>query len=187
MQRGVMAAMFSVGVVTLAGCGPSISTDYNRGVSFSQVRTYALVTPSDSASHQLIDERVRRAVIAQLTDKGLTKADRQNADVLVGYGVVDHTRQEVYQNGWGWGPRWGWRYYRWGVPWPTAFSEAVINSYTDGSVVLCMIDAKTHKLIWKSEASDVLQLPVGDPAGADKAINKAVADIFKRFPPSSTA
>jgi hypothetical protein len=187
MQRGVHAAVFSVGLATLAACASNISTDYNPNVGFSEVRSFALVTPLDSGSHQLVDERVRTAVAAQLTAKGLTETRREEADVLVGYGVVDHTRKEVYRTGWGWGPEWGWRYFRWGVPWAMDTRADIINTYTDGSVVISMVDAKTHRMIWQSEAADVLSLPVHDPKRADKDINKAVANILEKFPPRTSA
>jgi hypothetical protein len=187
MQRGLQAAVLSVGLATLAACAGNIATDYNPNVGFSQLRTFALVTPRDSASHQLVDDRLGAAVAAQLTAKGMTETSRDEADVLVGYGVVDHTRKEIYRTGWGWGPAWGWRYYRWGVPWPADYREDIINTYTDGSVVISMVDAKTHRMIWRSEAADVLSLPVQDPKGADKDINRAVANILKKFPPRTSA
>jgi hypothetical protein len=187
MQRGLQTAVLSVGLATLAACGSSISTDYNPHVGFSQVHTFALVTPPDRASNQLLDDRVRAAVAADLKAKGLTETDRESADVLVGYGIVDRTRHEVSLANWGWGPAWGWRYYRWGVAWPADLSEEVINTYQDGSVVVCMVDAKTHRVIWRSEAEDVVSLPVSDPHLADKDINHAVARIIDKFPPKTNA
>ena len=67
---------------------------------------------------ELVDDRVRAAVAAQLINKGLGETTRSAADLYVGYGVVDHTHTTVYRDNWGWGPGWGWRYYRWGVAWP---------------------------------------------------------------------
>ena len=183
MERGLQTAVLSVGLATLAACGSSISTDYNSHVGFSQVHTFALVNPPDPTSQQLLDDRVSSAVVSQLTAKGLSETNRESADVLVGYGVVDHTRKQVSLENWG--PAWGWRYYRWGVAWPTDVSEEVINTYRDGSVVISMVDAKTHRVIWRSEARDVVSLPVNDPRLADKDINHAVAKIIDKFPPKT--
>ena len=187
MQRGLQTAVLSVGLATLAACGSSISTDYNPKVGFSQVHTFAMVTPVDPASRQLLDDRVRSAVAADLTAKGMVETNRESADVLVGYGVVDHTRKEVALENWGWGPAWGWRSYRWGVPWPADLSEEVINTYKDGSVVVSMVDARTHRVVWRSEAHDVVSLPVNDPRLADKDINHAVGKIIDKFPPKANA
>jgi hypothetical protein len=187
MQRRLQAAVFGAGLATLAACASNVSTDYSPNVGFSQLRRFALVTRRDSASHQLVDDRVRAAVASQLTAKGMTETGREEADVLVGYGVVDHTRTEVDRSDWGWGPEWGWRYYRWGVPWPIDSRADIINTYTDGSVVVCMVDARTHRVVWQGEAADVLSLPVNNPKRADVDIDRAVAKMLDKFPPAPSA
>ena len=94
-------------------------------------------------------------------------SDRQHADLYVGYGMVDRTHTEVYsyRDGWGWGGGWGWRYYRWGVAWPMSIRRQV-ETYTDGTVVVNLIDAKTKQVVWQGEVADVVSLPVGDPLHA---------------------
>lgn len=187
MQPRLQAVVLGAALATLAGCAGNISTDYNPNVGLSELRTFALVAPKDHGSHQLLDDRISAAVVSKLTAKGLTETDRDNADVLVGYGVVDHTKTEVYRDGWGWGPAWGWRYYRWGVPWPLDSRVDVINTYTDGSVVVSMVNAKTHRMMWQGRAADVLRLPVNNPKRADVDINRAVAKILDKFPPRTSA
>lgn len=175
-------------LLAAAGCaGSQVTTDYSPATSFSQYRTYALVSPPDSAAQQLLDERVRASVESQLRDKGLTQTDRAHADLFVGYGVVDHTHKEVYTTGtgWGWGG-WGWRYHRWGVAWPT-YARTDIDTYTDGTVVVNMMDAKTKQVVWEGQVADVLSLPVSDPAHATQRIDGAVAKLFAKYPPQSAA
>jgi hypothetical protein len=174
-------------VVAAAGCaGRKVSTDYSPATHFSQYRTYALVSPPDTASQQLLDQRVRAAVESQLAARGLTQTDREHADLFVGYGVVDHTHKEVYTTGtgWGWGGGWGWRFHRWGVAWPT-YARSDIDTYTDGTVVVNMIDAKTKQVVWNGQVADVLSLPVSNPAHATEQIDGAVAKLFAKYPPQS--
>ena len=62
-----------IGLILAAGCaGQQVTTDYSPATSFSQFRTFALVAPPDTAAQQLLDQRVRNAVQAQLDAKGLT-------------------------------------------------------------------------------------------------------------------
>jgi hypothetical protein len=184
MQTTLKTTLLGASLLVLAGCaGRQVTTDYNPKAGFSQYRTFAMVSRPDSVSHQLIDDRVRSAVEAQLTEKGLTETDRENADVYVGYGVIDHTRTEVSSTRWNWGPRWGWRYYRWGLAWP-AMTEHDISTYTDGTIVVSLVDAKTHREVWQGQAADVLSLPVSNPKSATKDINQAVAKIFTKYPPN---
>jgi hypothetical protein len=182
MHTTLKTTWVGISLLALAGCaGRQVTTDYNPQAGFSQYRTFAMVSRPDSVSQQLIDDRVRSAVEAQLTGKGLTETTREDADLYVGYGVVDHTKTEVTRR-WDWGPRWGWRYYRWGLAWP-AMTEHDISTYTDGTVVVSLVDAKTHREVWQGQAADVLSLPVSNPNDATKDISQAVAQIFTRYPP----
>lgn len=183
MHRKLKTTWLGAGLLVLAGCaGQQVTTDYNPKAGFSQYRTFAMVSSPDSLSHQLIDDRVRSAVEAQLTEKGLTETSREKADLYIGYGVVDHTQKEVSTTRWNWGPGYGWRYYRWGLAWP-AITEHDINTYTDGTIVVSLVDAKTRREVWQGQAADVLSLPVSNPRNATKDINQAVAKIFTKYPP----
>ena len=189
MQTRMRQIALGMGLTLAAGCaGQQVTTDYSPATSFSQFRTFALVSPPDTAAaQQLLDQRVSNAVQAQLAGKGLTQTDRQNADLFVGYGMVDKTHQEVYsyRDGWGWGGGWGWRYYRWGVAWPMTIQRRV-ETYTDGTVVVNLIDAKTKQVVWEGEVADVVSLPVGNPVSATRQIDGAVAKLFAKYPPPSS-
>ena len=185
MPRIRLIAVTGSLLLAAACAGQQVTTDYSPSIDFSQYKTYALVTPpANSGSQQLLDQRVRGAVETQLADKGLTQADRGNADLYVGYGMVDktHTRIYDYNDGWGWGGRWGWRYWRWGVAWPMTIHRQ-IETYTDGTVVVNLVDAKTKQVVWEGEVPDVLPLPVSSPNGATQKIDGAVAKLFTKYPP----
>jgi hypothetical protein len=174
-----------MGLLLAAACaGRQVSTDYSPAVRFSQYHTFALVSPPDSAAQQLLDERVRAAVESQLMNKGLKETDREHADLFVGYGVVDHTHKEVYTTGtgWGWGGGWGWRFHRFGVAWPT-YSRSDINTYTDGTVVVTLVDARSRRVVWEGQVADVVSLPVSNPTVATRRIDGAVAKLFAKYPP----
>jgi hypothetical protein len=187
MQRRSQLVAIGTALAALAACaGQQVTTDYSPKASFSHYRTFALVSRPDSVTHQLVDDRVRTAVAAQLTAKGLTETSRDDADLFVGYGIVDRTHKEVLETGWPWGPVWGWRYYRWGVAWPVDIQRD-IETYTDGTVVVTMIDAKTHQVVWQGEAADVLPLPVRNPKKATQEIDVGVKKLLAKFPPASAA
>jgi len=188
MQTRMQQIVLGMGLILAAGCaGQQVTTDYSPATSFSQFRTYALVASPDTvAAQQLLDQRVKSAVEAQLAGKGLTQADRQDADLYVGYGMVDKTHKDIYtyRDGWGWGGGWGWRSYRWGVAWPMS-TQRRVETYTDGTVVVNLIDAKTKQVVWRGEVADVVSLPVGNPVSATKQIDGAVAKLFAKYPPQT--
>ena len=188
MQTTLRTIALGLGLVVAAGCAQHVTTDYSPATSFSHYRSFALVMPPDSGGQQLLDERVRNAVQAQLTAKGLTLADRQNADLYVGYGIIDKTHRQIYttNEGWGWGGRWGWRYWRYGAAWPMTVQRR-IETYTDGTVVVNLVDAKTKKVVWEGEATGVLNLPVDNPVRATKQVDGAVTKLFTKYPPQNGA
>ncbi|HZM28775.1 MAG TPA: DUF4136 domain-containing protein, partial [Gemmatimonadales bacterium] len=97
MRSRIRCFALAMGLLAAAGCaGQQVSADYSPSVGFSQYRTFAIVSRPDSASHQLLDDRVRSAIEAQLPTKGLTETDRGSADLYIGYGIVDRTHKEVY-------------------------------------------------------------------------------------------
>jgi len=184
MQIRVRQLAFGLGLLLAAACaGQRVTTDYSPATSFSHFQTFALVMPPDTAARQLLDERVRNAIQAQLDAKGLTMADRERADLFVGYGVVDksHTNIYTYRDGWGWGG-WGWRYWRYGVAWPMTVQHQ-IETYTDGTVVVNLIDAKTKQVVWQGEIADAVSLPVANPVRATRDIDTAVAKLLAKYPP----
>jgi uncharacterized protein DUF4136 len=188
VQTRVRLVTLGMGLILAAGCaGQKVTTDYSPATSFSQYRTFALVMPPDTGAQQLLDQRVRNAVQTQLTAKGLTVADREHADLYVGYGMVDKTHRTVYsyRDGWGWGGGWGWRNYRWGVAWPMT-TQRQIETYTDGTVVVNLVDAKTKQVVWEGEVPGVVSLPVENPIKATQQVDEAVAKMFTKYPPQSS-
>jgi hypothetical protein len=188
MQITIRRVALGMGLALAAGCaGQQVTTDYSPATSFSQYKTFALVMPPDTGAQQLLDQRVRNAVQAQLTTKGLSLADRDNADLYVGYGMVDktHTQAYSYRDGWGWGGGLGWRYWRWGVAWPMTVQRR-IETYTDGTVVVNLVDAKTKQVVWEGEVPDVVNLPVDNPVRATKEVDAAVTKLFTKYPPQTT-
>jgi hypothetical protein len=189
MQIRMRHTVLGMGLMLAAGCASQqVTTDYSPANGFTQYHSFALVSPPDTAAaQQLLDQRVQNAVKAELSEKGLTETGRQNADLFVGYGMVDRTHKQVYtyQDGWGWGGGWGWRYYRWGAPWPMTVQRR-IETYTDGTVVVNLIDAKTKQVVWEGEVADAVSLPVGNPVSATHQIDGAVAKLFAKYPPRAT-
>jgi hypothetical protein len=184
MQAGIRIATLGAAIVALASCaGQQVKTDYNPEVGFSRYRTFTMVTRPDNVSHQLLDDRVERAVESRLEAKRLREVDRSDADLLVGYGIVNRTHTEVEQTGWGWGPWWHWR---WGVPWPATIQQTAYT-YTDGTVVVHLVDAKTHRVVWQGQTPDAIDLPVGNPRKSERQVDVAVSKLLAHFPPKAHA
>jgi hypothetical protein len=105
-------------VLALSACSTLKSTsDFDPSVSFEQYKTYSWVEKKneDAGYHLdgLMDQRVRAAVETQLSQKGISKADKQNADLLVNYitKVDKKINIDTFNSNFGYnpyyGPRWG--------------------------------------------------------------------------------
>ena len=184
MGKRHQVAILSLALTAVAACASQqITVDYSPEAGFSSFRTFAMVSRPDSAFPQLIDDGARAAIEAQLEAKGLKDTKRARADLLVGYGVVDRTNKDRAAANWDWAPAGGWRY-QWGVAWPADFPQD-LSRYTDGTVVVYLVSAQTHRIVWQGRAPDVVLLPPGNQVHARQQIDGAVATLFTKFPPAA--
>jgi hypothetical protein len=186
--------------------GQEIHYNYDRGANFESYRTYQWVevprgpggpskadvpaglpnlpvgSPPMSGSNvpddQLLDQDIKRAVDAQLAEKGLTKVDK-GGDLLVGYQA--HVREEKSINLWGSGTNglWG------GGPyWGGGFSsvQGQTSTIPIGTLVVGLYDPARKQLIWRGDASKTVELKK-DPNKNYGNLQKAVVKLLKNYPP----
>ncbi len=153
-----------------------VKTDFDHQANFSEYKTYSWqeIKPPNS----LWDARIKNAVDAQLAAKGWTQVDSGGdvAVVAIKTSQTQRTLQTFYD---GFGGGWGWRRFGGGGFGDSTTTE---QDYKVGTLVVDLYDAKTKQLIWRGSAQDTLS----DKAEKnEKNLNKGVAKMFKKFPPSS--
>jgi hypothetical protein len=168
MKRLAFAATVAM---VLAACAstPAVQTDFDPAAQFSQYHTYTWgATPEFGAP--LMQQRITASIDAKLGAMGWTPAPAATADVVIAAHVI--TREELsidtFNPGVGWG---GWG--------PPGNSSAHIRSYTVGTLVLDIFDAKSKRAVWRGTASGAL------PKTTDKATAKtqeAIDRMFASFP-----
>ena len=119
-----------------------------------------------------------QAIDSQLALKGLSKTE-DNPDLYAIYQVA--VNQEIQWNSyntgggyWGWG---GWG--GWGGMSTTTTTSKTINI---GTLNCDLYDVSNKKQVWRGEASKTLGSGK-DPEKVHKNINKAMAKLFKKYPP----
>lgn len=156
-----------------------IRFNYVQGTDFTRYKTYKWVrVPKANYPNQILDEQIMRAIDTQLAAKGLTK-NEENPDLYVTYqAAVDQEKQwNSYSTGgdyWGWG---GWG--GWGGMSTTTTTSKTINI---GTISCDIYDVATKKQIWRGDASKTLGSGK-DPKKVEKNLNKAMAKLFKKYPP----
>src|SRR5260221_6942100 len=150
-----------------------VKSDYDHSANFGQFKTYSW--EKVQTKDPLMVDRIKDAVNAALAAKGWTQVD-SGGDVCVMAIEITQNQQTLntFYNGFGGGRRWG------GFG---GFGDATTTTetYTVGTLVVDLFDAKTEKLIWRSSSSDTLS----DKSDKNtKNLDKGVNKMFKHFPPS---
>jgi hypothetical protein len=157
--------------VLVGGCAPSISvhTDYQPGTNFSAYRTFTL--GNDGDLNPLAIQRIRTALVAQLTAKGLSQA-QSDGDLSVRVHVrmrVD-TKVDVWSSGWGYG------YY--------GGNYVDVRNVPMGTLVVDLVDRAKSQAVWRGVAESTVDQNA-TPQESEQHINAATEKMFRDFPPKS--
>ncbi len=129
---------------------------------------------STGSEDQLIDQEIKRAVDEQLAQKGLTKVEK-NADLQVTYHAAIHQDVGINLSGFGWGGR------GLGGMWDGSI-QGQTSTIPIGTLVVDLYDPAGKQLIWRGDASKTIDLKK-DPDKNYKNLQKAIAKLFKNYPP----
>ena len=167
--------------LAVCACGQDVHYNYDRSAAFSSYKTYQWVQLPDAVPDELVDRDIKRAVDEQLAQKGLTKVE-SGADLYVGYHALINLEKGVNLSAWGTrgGPG-GWG--GWG-----GFDNGSVTGQTStipvGMLFVDLYDAGKTQLIWRGDANKTIDLKK-DPDKNYKNLQKAVAKLFKNYPPLS--
>ena len=189
-QKITIGTRLVIGLCCLLMAGTAfalkVNVDFDKETDFSHYKTYAFAegTPTPET---LTNQRIQRAIEAQLAARGLTKVD-SNADLTVVYHCsVTHQTQlnTTSLGGWGWGPGWrrgwgwggGWRG-GWGGLGGTAITQ--VEQIPVGTLIVDIGDATNKRYIWRGTATNTLSSNQGKNA---QRIDQEVKKMFEKFPP----
>jgi len=189
-ERITIAMRVVVGLCFLLTAGTAfaqkVNVDFDKETEFSKYKTYAFAegTPTPET---LTNQRIEKAVEAQLAAKGLTKV-ASNADLTVVYhcSVTQKTQLNTTNlGGWGWGPGWrrGWG---WGGGWRGGWGGLGGNAITQveqipvGTLIVDIGDSASKKFVWRGTATRTISSKSDKNA---KAIDSEVKKMFEKFPP----
>jgi hypothetical protein len=174
--------MSLLALVLVVGCSTmSFNHDWDRDTDFSAYSTYAwLAQPVNQATgsaqvaqqqNTLLQKRVRSAVDVQMRDKGF-QLNVDSPDILLVY----HTGLQDKVNVTDYGYRYSYDYWGWGG------RDIDVYQYTEGSLIIDMIDATTKELVWRGSATATID----EGASTEKResqLDKAARGIFENYPP----
>jgi len=180
--------MFAVLVIGLGSCASSkVHTDTDPQANLSRYKTFRFTDTDDQAGpnplyhSSILEDAIHREIAMELEKRGIDE-DRHNPAMLIAYHTYTEKKQSSINNYY---PMmyggWAWRMYPWGfAPYPWGYWDGYQRNYeyTEGTLIIDAIDAKTNKLIWRGSISDV----INGPADVNRKAIKAVRLIFDKFP-----
>lgn len=177
MRTPLKAAAAAAAAITIAGCsGIATSTDWDASYDFSSLSTYAWMDQQlEGGVSEIMLRRMYAAVDEHLADKGFTKVDAEEADFIMAYHAGAQDREEYDTYGYGAGDWWG-------GYWGGGMTTTSVRTYTEGHLILDVIDRERNELVWRSSAAKTIdQMESSDQRIA--TIREAVDRMMKDFPP----
>ena len=177
-MKNLLATFFALVLAATAGFGQvKVSTDYDKETDFSKFKSYNFTEEAlNLPLNDLNKKRLITAVSNELSKKGMSKSD--NPDVLVDIKVSAEKKQSATATTDWYGA--GYRY-RWGGGFTT--TSINVNDYLEGTIFIDFINAGSNQLVWQGRGVGTLN-PDAKPEKREKRIDKGVAKIFKKYPPT---
>jgi hypothetical protein len=178
MKKTIIFAVLGLLCFSLALAAQDVSYNFDQATDFSKFKTYKWIDENKEGAqaNQLIDQQIKTAMDGELAKKGLTKTDKDDADLYVGYQVaVGQEKQLNAYNtggaGWGYGARWG-----------GGMTTATTTTINIGTIVFDMYNPAAKQLVWRSKASKSID-EKAKPDKRQKNLAKAAEKMLKNYPP----
>jgi hypothetical protein len=122
---------------------------------------------------QLLDQDIKRAVDAQLVQKGLLRVEK-DGNLQVSYQAALRDELSLNLFGSGWGGR--------GAGFWDGSVQGQTSTIPIGTLVVGLYDPARRELIWRGDATKTIDLKK-DPDKNYKSLQKAMAKLFENYPP----
>ena len=169
-----MKKLVIVGALILWSCSSQLRvySDFDKDVSLKQYHTYSWAANADIEKrnnplyyNELNDKRIKAAVDEQLCKKNFNQVS-ENSDAIIHYHLVIDNKTSFIQEPYGiYGPYW--------------MRGGNVIQYTEGTLIIDIMDAENKSLIWRGWAVSVV-----DDSGQmqPQVLSKAIEKIFEKYP-----
>jgi hypothetical protein len=179
-------------ILGLAACasGPRIDTLQAPNTDYSRYETFSYVSPlgTDRAGYaSIISQQLVFSTRREMELRNFVYVDDpESADLLLNFNAQLNEQirtTNVVEPAFG--PTfWDYRYGLYST-WPNYRETVAIDQFTEGTVVIDLIDAEAGRMIWEGSATGRVTERTRRDAAAE--LDQAVKSIFDRFPiPSSS-
>ena len=171
-MRVVSILGLMLGMLIGSAAAQSVQSDFDRTFQFSNLKTFSFAVQRRGATDPLStdtlnDGRIRTGLESQLIANGF-RMETEKADFVIAYYVTTKNKLSVQDYGYG-PPRW------------FGSRDIRVNQYSEGTLMVDFIDARTNQVIWRGRASGTLEMK-----GVDKKISKSTEKLVKQFVKDTT-
>lgn len=171
--------------LSLAACAPRVMVEHDASAGFNGYHRFAWVSPPATPvkdpilDSQILEDRVKRAVVAELTARGYVETAAGDApDFIVTYHTVSKQQLESTGSSFSFG---------FVDAFPHGFGSVVVpvggsnvETREQGTLMLDIIDGHSKRLVWRGWTTGW----VSQSNYSESAVSQAVSEILARFPPS---
>ena len=170
----IVLAVIAGGTVGFADTHSDFSKQYNlTALKTFDFKQQNRISSDPIANNQIWNDDIRTAIAANLAAHGMVQDGTAAPDFLVAYYVGLTKGYDVRSIGYGM-PFYGRGFRGWGG-WPRGY-DAWSVPYTESTLIIDVIDARTNQLVWRGYNQDPINL-----GNADKDFTNAVKDVLKKF------
>jgi hypothetical protein len=186
MSMKTPAMLAAILVAAAAACNPvTVRTTEAPDAHLSKLRTFTIATPtvkkanavSDNndpmLSNSIANQTLRQDLAMDFQAKGYTLTSESPSFAVAYYASA---QQKLDVTNWDYGYQyWGYHRFWHGYGYPTE----TIQQYTEGTVVVDVIDPATKELLWRGQGQAAVSQ---DPATYTAELAKTVQAIVAKFP-----
>jgi hypothetical protein len=185
MQRRASILAAAAICVLLVGAAAAnaqkVYIDYDKQADLTKYKTFQMAsTGQDDLSKisPLAHQHVLDSLRQKIAEGGRLTETQTDPDLYVTYHVTskEETNVSTMGYGYGYGPGWGGGYYWGGGGWMGA--TTTVNTYTVGTLLFDVYDAKTKQAVWRGIASATVP---SNPQKGIKKIDKAIDKLAAKW------
>ena len=184
MHLLIRRALTAATVLLVTACASSPNTFFNADpdVDFGQYKTFGYfpTLSTDTEQYQsMVSNFLKVAVAQELDMRGLTY-DEESPDIHINFFI--NTKDKIKTRT---VPTMGGGYYDYRDPFYDPWGgyggyETRVDQYTEGTLNIDVVDARTNKLVW--EGSVVGRLTEKDVRNMEQTVDEAVGIVMNGFP-----
>jgi hypothetical protein len=184
MNQTVKLITISVLLFAITACsGIQVSQDYEQGFDFSGLKTFTWKSNENNewglTNNDLVDRRIRNAIVSSLTARQFTQDDSGQADFLVSYDLT--VEQKSSSSNVSGGVSIG-RSTRGGFGSIGISTGSQVRTYDQGTLMIDVTDVASGRLVWRGISSQALP-DLSDPRKLTDRVNETVEKVLVQFPP----